>query len=115
MIPKLYLKNNVHINGAHMYPEMVRIVDAARATAPMLEGNAVWITSANDGAEHGENSLHYKNRAYDIRTRNIKGRPISVIARAWAERMQLALGDKYDVIKEDNHIHAEFDPKEPQW
>ena len=113
-VPSLYLKDCVHINGAHFYPEIVRIVDAARATAPLLTDDAVWVTSANDST-HGANSLHYKNRAYDIRTKNIScylQRSKEDIAKDWVERMKLVLGDDYDVIFERDHIHVEYDPKE---
>ncbi len=112
MVPKLYLKDCVCINGAHMYPEIVRIVNAARATAPPLTDNAVWITSAKDGS-HMAGSLHYENRAYDIRTRNIVGlAEFPLAGRTWVDRMRLVLGDDYDVVLEKDHIHAEYDPKE---
>jgi hypothetical protein len=106
--PNLCLKDDVHISGAHFDPVMVKIIDAARETAPMLEKGTVWITSAND-SEHMEGSLHYKNRAFDIRIKNIIG-DIQVKARLWAERMQVALGDDYDVLLEKDHIHVEYDP-----
>ena len=71
-LPNLCLKNGVKINGAHFYPEMTRVIDALRITAPELRDLTVWITSGADG-EHMLNSLHYKNRAFDVRTRNIVG------------------------------------------
>jgi hypothetical protein len=109
-LPNLCLKNGVVINGAHFESYMVRIIDAARETAPPLEKGIVWITSAND-LIHMRNSLHYKNRAFDIRIRNILGDNPGA-AGVWAERMQIALGKDYDVVLEADHIHAEFDPKE---
>ena len=108
-IPNLCLKNGVHINGAHFYPEVVNIINVARETAPMLVRETVWITSAND-SKHMEGSLHYKNQAFDIRIYNIIG-DVHVEAVKWAERMALALGEDYDVVKEKDHIHAEFDPE----
>lgn len=111
-MPNLCLKNDVHINGAHFDSVMVRIIDVARETAPMLEEGTVWITSAND-SEHMEGSLHFENRAFDIRIGNIIG-DMAYEARLWAERMQVALGDDYDVLLEKDHIHVELDPpKEP--
>ncbi len=107
-IPKVYIKDGVVINGAHMYPEIVKIIDVARATAPLLSDNAVWITSAND-SEHMEGSLHYANRAYDIRIWNVVG-PNRQMAEQWTAKMQLALGDHYDIILEKDHIHAEYQP-----
>lgn len=108
--PNLCLKNGVIINGAHFYPEIVKIVEAARETAPSLEKETVWITSANDSL-HMDRSLHYKNRAFDIRIYNIVN-DVDSEAVSWAERMQKALGNNYDVVKEKDHIHVEFDPKE---
>ena len=107
---RVFLKDDVRINGAHFYPEVVKIVTVARKTAPALEGDAVWITSANDST-HMRGSLHYVNRAFDIRTRNIIGDKQHE-ARLWVERMQVALGDDYDVVLERDHIHAEYDPEE---
>ncbi len=106
--PNLCLKDGVRITGEHFYPEMVRILDVARETAPMLERGTVWITSAND-SRHMNKSLHYKNRAFDIRVMNIIG-DVKREAKLWAERMQLALGDNYVVLFEVDHIHVEFDP-----
>jgi hypothetical protein len=89
---------------------MVEIVNVARETAPMLEEGIVWITSAAD-SEHMEGSLHFRNHAYDIRIKNIIG-DVQYEARLWAERMQIELGDDYDVLLEKDHIHVEYDPKE---
>ncbi|MCW4026131.1 MAG: hypothetical protein NWE76_01440 [Candidatus Bathyarchaeota archaeon] len=110
LFPNLCLKDGVHINGAHFDPVMVRIIDVARETAPMLERGTVWITSAND-SEHMTGSLHYANRAFDIRIRNIVGN-VQDEARLWVERMQVELGDDYDVLLETDHIHVEYDPEE---
>ena len=111
-MPNLCLKDDVQINGAHFDSVMVRIIDVARETAPMLEKGTVWITSAND-SNHMTGSLHYENRAFDIRIRNIIGQ-VSSEARLWAERIQVALGDDYDVLLESDHIHVEYDPQEPK-
>ena len=108
-IPKLCLKNRVHINGAHFYPEMVKIINVLRATAPQTMDSAIWITSAND-SQHMTNSLHYKNKAFDVRIRNIVGDQHST-ARSWAAKVSLALGEDYDVILEQDHLHVELDPK----
>lgn len=107
-IPKLYIKNGVKINGAHFYPEMVRIVNIARACAPETTDGAVWITSAAEG-QHMTGSLHYENKAFDIRISNVVGGDSHV--RFWAAKMSLALGPDYDVIIESDHLHVEFDPE----
>jgi len=107
-LPRILLKNEVHLNGAHLLPEMVAIITALRATAPPTTDNAVWITSANDGT-HMKGSLHYKNRAFDVRILNLTN---ADTATSWVEDMKLVLGIEYDVVLEHNHIHVEFDPKE---
>ncbi len=106
-LPKVFMKDDVKINGAHFYPEIVKIINVARATAPLLSDDAVWITSAND-SKHMSGSFHYSNRAFDIRIWNVVG-PNRQMAQQWVAKMQLALGDQYDIILETDHIHAEFD------
>ena len=108
IMPNLCLKDGVRINGEHFNPEIVRIIDAARDTAPMLERGTVWITSAND-SRHGDDSLHYKNQAFDIRIYNIIGN-VHREAKDWVVRLQEALGSDYDVLYETTHIHVEYDP-----
>ena len=108
MIPNLYLKDGVRILGAHFDSEIVRILDAARETAPSMERGAVWVTSAND-SRHSDNSLHYKNQAFDIRIYNIVG-DVQHEAKLWAKRIQEVLGRDYDVVYEKDHIHVEYDP-----
>jgi hypothetical protein len=101
----LYLLDTCKINGAHFDPEVVRMLQVARDTAPK-NLNSVWVTSANDG-EHKNGSLHYRNRAFDLR---VWGLTDDERAR-WAERMQRALGDDYDVVDEETHVHCEYDPE----
>lgn len=112
-LPNLCLKEGVGSNGPQFCPEMVRVIQVARETAPPLEDRTVWITSANDG-HHMDDSLHYKDRGLDIRIKNIIG-DVKREAHLWAERMQVALGDDYDVVKEKDHIHIEFDPEDPDY
>lgn len=107
--PDLCFKEGVRINGPHLYPEMTQITEMARITAPTLDDGIIWITSAND-SRHGDASLHYKDRAFDIRIYNITGK-VHYEAELWAERLGLALGQEYDVVKEKDHIHVEWDPK----
>ena len=106
--PALCFKEGVHVNGPHLYPEMTQITEMARTTAPPLNDDVIWITSAND-SRHQTGSLHYKDRAFDIRIYNITG-DVHYEAELWAERLALALGIGYDVVKEADHIHVEYDP-----
>ena len=107
--PSMCFKDHVQIYAGHFEPEITRIFDVVRSTAPALEKGIVWITSANDSG-HVIGSLHFENRAVDVRIKNIIGH-MWVEARLWAERIQEELGRDYDVILGLNHIHVEYDPK----
>lgn len=70
------------------------------------------ITSANDRT-HMTNSLHYKDRAIDLRSHSLPSGSEEVVVNEIRE----AIGFDYDVLLEDQdspneHIHIEFDPKE---
>lgn len=67
------------------------------------------ITSASDG-KHGPNSLHYKGRALDLRTNNVPRHALSALH----ADLKSALGPQFDVVLETDHIHLEYDPKEPE-
>jgi len=58
------------------------------------------ITSGLDG-KHMKNSLHYAGLAVDIRTRHIN-KPLEIY-----EKIKIRLGNKFDVIYYDTHIHIE--------
>lgn len=75
---------------------------AERAGVPCV------ITSGSD-SKHGPNSLHYKGRALDLRTNSLRSEQVHPIYIALKE----ALGAQFDVVLEVDHIHLEFDPKEP--
>lgn len=72
------------------------------------------ITSAND-SKHMVKSLHYKDRAIDIRLKDVEVslRPTLV------QLVAHALGDEYDVLHEfvddpvNVHMHVEWDPGDP--
>lgn len=61
------------------------------------------ITSTYEG-NHGANSLHYADEAYDIR------RPLTV-QNGSLNGLRKLLGNDYDVVWKINHIHIEHDPK----
>ena len=68
------------------------------------------VTSGND-SKHGANSLHYKGRALDFRTKNYTGDK-----QALRDEIKEALGEEFDVLLEDpdgenQHIHVEYQPK----
>lgn len=69
------------------------------------------ITSGNDGT-HMKGSLHYLDRALDLRTKNFPTRDLKF---QFLAALKLRLGKGYDVIIEDlggpnEHLHAEYDP-----
>ena len=104
----LKLKPTVKINGRHFDHEIRLMIDVARETAPDLSDDHVWITSGNDST-HMKGSKHYTNEAFDVRTLNlIDGRDA---AKLWTTRIREALGLKYQVVLEKDHIHVEYDPK----
>jgi hypothetical protein len=69
--------------------------------------NECVLTSACDG-KHGEHSLHYKGLAIDLRTRNVDPEMLMKIVNT----LIINLGEEFDVILENDHIHIEFDPKQ---
>lgn len=64
------------------------------------------VTSINDSV-HSSGSLHYKGRAFDLRTRNLKG----ITPQGMALMLKGQLGKDFDVVVEKDHIHVEYDPK----
>ena len=70
------------------------------------------ITSAQDST-HGANSLHYKGRALDLRTKHLSS---NAAKRALVAELASLLGPDYDVILENvgglqEHLHVEYDPR----
>ena len=66
------------------------------------------ITAGTDSHEHKPDSLHNDGLAIDIRTRDMPTARIE----EFAQELRECLGDEYDVVAEDSHIHVEFDPKQ---
>lgn len=73
------------------------------------------ITSANDG-RHKRGSAHYRGCGLDYRTWTTatSGQQHTPAKRhEIVYGMKLILGQNFDVIGEDDHIHCEYDPKIP--
>lgn len=99
------IKQSVDLRG--LAPQMVLAYYIASSIYER-QGKTCWITSAND-SKHGPNSLHYKGKALDLRTRNLRPEQVHPIY----TELKAALGPQFDVVLETDHIHVEFDPKEP--
>ena len=75
----------------------------------VLKRQAV-ITAGRDGV-HSEGSLHYgtlediREAAFDVRTRDLDG---AQKAKARLDLKRL-LGETFDVVLEDTHLHIEYD------
>lgn len=90
----------------HVTPKSLMIAAAAINAATQL--NAEWdviITHGMDG-QHMEGSLHYEGAAIDLRISNI---PQHMRA-SYIATLKARLGTKFDVVRESDHIHVEFDP-----
>jgi len=68
------------------------------------ENEEAVITSTYEG-NHSPSSLHYTNDAIDIRA--VLNDKHTKIYKGIKER----LGNGYDVVREADHIHIEYDPK----
>ena len=73
----------------------------------IVNGNGV-VTYTTNGT-HSANSLHYSGNAVDLRTRNMT----DAQRQEATTQLQNSLGNNYDVLNEDNHIHIEYDPPSP--
>lgn len=83
------------------------IIDAASTVYEDL-GYELIITSANDG-QHMQGSLHYEGKALDLRGSRAWGySPVDL--RTITSHLRDRLGDAYDVVRHDTHIHVEHDP-----
>lgn len=64
------------------------------------------ITSVNDSV-HGQGSLHFGGAAFDVRTRHLA----QGVAQIITIELRGRLGDDFDVVLEEDHIHIEYQPK----
>ena len=101
----LLIKDGVkfHSFSLHFASFVVAVIKAWDLYAPSV---TPVITSANDGV-HMTGSLHYKNLAWDLRTKNLDAGKIEEIARM----LRVDLGKDWDIIVEDTHLHVEMDRK----
>ncbi len=108
-MPKL--KHNVNANPATAREVWyaIGVFDALVRVFGDVDGV---VTSLNDGT-HGSNSLHYADKAADIRSHHLTPETKQKVLQ-FAERILNPQG--FDVIleqpgKPNEHFHCEFDPK----
>ena len=100
------IKPGVDLRG--LTPQMAVAFSIAQNIFREKAGASCVITSGSDGT-HGPNSLHYKGKALDLRTNNLRPEQVHPVYAT----LKIALGAQFDVVLEEDHLHVEFDPKEP--
>jgi len=100
------IKPGVRVFG--LRPEMVLALVICESIY-RKHGVEVVITAGIEG-KHKRGSFHYAGAAADIRIWNLPEtvQPVSV-----RNEIADALGPDFDVVLESDHIHVEFDPKDP--
>lgn len=99
----LELKDSVRIAG--LRPEMVLAATIVSSIFDDMEKDCI-ITSAVD-SKHGYGSLHFAGCALDFRIRHLEDGEAERIVMF----MKDVLGQDFDVVLEETHIHLEFQPK----
>lgn len=88
-------------------PEALLAVVVAHAAFEEIGCDCV-VTAGVDG-QHKPGSLHYAGAAVDLRSRDV---PPDVLPKLVA-RLRESLGEDFDVVQEQTHIHVEFQPHRP--
>lgn len=101
------IKPGVTVRGVR--PEMVLAITIAGFVFADYAIDLV-LTSVTDGA-HSLASLHYAGAAADCRTYHI---PNETMVDAILTTLAECLGEDYDVVRERDHFHIEFQPKRPE-
>lgn len=90
-------------HGVQMRTLSTQCLLAMQAADWLLEGEMV-VTSVSEG-KHSPGSLHYVGHAFDMR---LPAEPALFVA-----DLKSALGEEFDVVRESDHIHVEWQPKVP--
>ena len=101
----IQLKSGVSLLGLQPQMALVFLIVDQVFTAG---GYPTRITSGTEG-KHGKSSKHFIGCALDIRTLRL-GIEIDE-ARILAGEIKRCLGNEFDVVAEDDHLHIEWDPK----
>lgn len=101
----MYIKNGVTLFT--LKPQIVLAVFIADTVFRHYTNEKLCITSGDDG-KHMEGSKHYTGEAVDIRRpKNFMfNNDIDMLVKDLAT----SLGEGYDVVLENFHIHIEYDP-----
>jgi len=103
----MYLKDD-SVNPTGLRSELLFAIITAQEVYNK-HGYDLVITSLND-AKHSQTSLHYSGAAVDLRTVVLNPEEDwDAIAREIKSRLNI----HYDVINESNHIHLEYQPRNP--
>ncbi len=109
----LKIKQGVKVIGIR--PEMALFMTLAESAFSSYGLDCI-VTSVVD-SKHKAGSAHYTGRAVDLRIRHIPGYEIdgnqAALVNSIYNDLKLAAGENFDVVLEGNHIHCEYDPKDP--
>lgn len=98
------LKPGVRITGVQ--PQLTLAIGITYSVFRQNSVTELVITSVSDG-QHSRQSLHYVGHAFDIRISELaQDTRVSLVS-----DMKNCLGEEFDVILEDTHIHVEWQPK----
>ena len=97
---------SINVNITNLCNEIKKELPTIEKRLKLMEGKSyiMTITSGNDG-KHMKNSLHYENKAIDIRIKDMKYPNANWLM------IRKQLGKDFDVILEKTHIHIEYDKK----
>jgi len=94
------------VDFSEMHSRILAALPEIDAIHKRTIGRAALITSGREGT-HSANSLHYKGRAVDFRTRDLAD---TTKQRLW-NHLKDRFDRDFDIVLEATHIHFEYDPK----
>ena len=104
---QMRFKGSVTLNGVK--PEVVTALIVCNDIYANY-GQDMVVTSITEGT-HGKGSLHYVGFAFDLRTRNFQyPKDIDLVVKDMREY----LTEEFDIIIEKDHLHIEFQVKQPK-
>jgi hypothetical protein len=100
------IKLGPYFNPTGLKPEITLAVLIINEAAHSIIPEIIELSSGTD-RKHGPKSLHYVGYAVDF---HWHGYTIGD-ANQLSARLLMALGPRYDVVVESDHIHVEYQPK----